>query len=198
MCVDEAELPDGRIHGLLEDELLDPVQACLAALAIELSTLLAKQPVDVGIAAVDIRSAADREDLEPRGRVAEGAADAVGEILQLLLLVGLEERGALEWAELHADPDRLQIAHERLAHRRGRGLAPEISGVEAVGIARLSQELLGTRRIERVPRRLPEKVEARGNDAPGDPREPEREGLVDGLAIHRVVRGQANPPVGPR
>src|SRR5262249_19199750 len=169
MRVDEAELPDGSVHGLLEHELLDAMQGRLAALAIELAGLLAEEPPEVGVAAVAVRSAAHREHLEPRRRVPEGAADAVGQILQLLFLIRLEEGGALEWTELHADADRLQIAHERLAHRRGRGLAPEISGVEAVGIAGLGQQALGERRIERVRRRLPEEVEARGNDAPGDP-----------------------------
>src|SRR5215470_11482407 len=168
---DEAEPRFGHTRTMRvdEDELLDAVQCRLAALAVEVAGLLAKEPIDVGIAAINVRSAADREHFQPRGRVAEGAADAVGEILQLLFLVGLEEGGALERTEPHADADRLQIAHERLAHRRSRGLAPEVSSVEAVGIPGLGQKLLGARRIERVRRRLPEEVEAGGNDAPGDP-----------------------------
>src|SRR5215467_8955236 len=155
MRVDEAELPDWSVEGLLEDELLDAVQCRLAALAVEVAGLLAKEPIDVGIAAINVGSAADREHFQPRGRVAEGAADAVGEILQLLFLVGLEEGGALERTEPHADADRLQIAHERLAHRRSLGLAPEVSSVEAVGIPGLGQKLLGARRIERVRRSQP-------------------------------------------
>src|SRR5204863_1063457 len=111
--VDEAELPDRRVHRLVVDELLDPVQRGFAAGAVERGGLLANEPVDVGVASIDVRSGADREHLEPRGRVAEGAADAVGQILQLLFLVGLEEGGTLDRPELHADADRLQLAYER-------------------------------------------------------------------------------------
>src|SRR5262245_26268633 len=98
MRVDEAELPDGTVHGLLEHELLDAVQGRLTALAIELAGLLVEEPVDVGVAPVDVRATAHGEHLEPRRRVPEGAADTVGQILQLLFLIGLEERRALEWA----------------------------------------------------------------------------------------------------
>src|SRR4029453_418757 len=48
---------DRREHRLVVDELLDAVQRCLAALAIELGALLAEEPVDVGIAAVHVGAA---------------------------------------------------------------------------------------------------------------------------------------------
>ena len=60
----------------LVDQLLDPLQRGLAALGVELGGLLLEQPVDVGVAAVDVGAAGGDEGLQPRGRVAEGAARA--------------------------------------------------------------------------------------------------------------------------
>src|SRR5947208_16817429 len=59
------ELPDRREHRLLVDELLDAMQRCLAALAIELGRLLPGQPGDVGVAAGTVRAARHDEALEP-------------------------------------------------------------------------------------------------------------------------------------
>src|SRR5438128_1831894 len=89
--VDEAELPDRRVDHLLVDELLDPMEDRLASLPVELAGLLAKEPVDVGIAAVDEGAAPDDESLETDRRIPEGAAAAVQQVLQLLLLVRLAE-----------------------------------------------------------------------------------------------------------
>src|SRR5262245_51026126 len=59
--VDEAQLPDRRVHDLVVHHLLDALQRRLAPLAVELAGLLTKEPVDVGIAAVDVRPARHHE-----------------------------------------------------------------------------------------------------------------------------------------
>ncbi len=65
-------------------ELLDPVQRRLAPLAVELGRLLRKSPSMSGIGAVDVGAAGDHEGLEPRGRVAEGAAAPEARFLNFL------------------------------------------------------------------------------------------------------------------
>src|SRR5438876_5335505 len=134
VSVDEAQLPDRRVHGLVVDELLDPVQHRLAPLAIQLGALLPEEPVDVGITSVDVGAAGGHEGLDAGRRIPEGSADAVDEVLQLLLLVALEEPRALEGPDLRADSRRLKIAGRRLAHCRGGGVAPEVAGVEALRV----------------------------------------------------------------
>src|SRR5215472_4156930 len=180
--MDEAELPDRRIHRLVVHELLDAMQRRLAPLAVELACLLAEEPVDVGIAAVHEGAAGDHEGLEADRRVAEGAADAVGEVLQLLLLVALEERRALERAEPGPDADRSEIVGYRLAHGGRRRFAPEVARVESVRVAGLGEQSLCQGGIVSVGRRLPEEVEALGDDAPRDSREAERDRVVHRLA----------------
>src|SRR5262249_55880236 len=95
--VDETELPDRRVDGLVVHELLDPVEHRLAPLAVELAGLLPEESVDVGVAAVDVGTAGGHERFGANGRIAEGAADAVAEILQLFFLVALEEPGPPKW-----------------------------------------------------------------------------------------------------
>src|SRR5262249_36102381 len=73
--VDEAELPDRRVHGPLVDDLLDPVEHRLAPAAIELAGLLSEESVDLGIAAVDVGPAGGDEGLETDRCVAKRAAD---------------------------------------------------------------------------------------------------------------------------
>src|SRR5919201_5458381 len=128
--VDEAELPHRRDHGFVVDELLDPMEHRLAPLPVDLGRLLSEESLDVGVAAVGVGAAGGDPRLEPGRRVPEGAGDRVDQVLQLLLLVRLEERRALERAELQSDSYALQIPDQRLAHRRRRGIAPQITGVE--------------------------------------------------------------------
>ena len=74
----------------------------LALGAVELGRLLAKEPVDVRVSAVGELPARDHVGLETRGGIAEGAADDLDEVLQLLVRDALVEGGALERAELGA------------------------------------------------------------------------------------------------
>jgi hypothetical protein len=65
------------------DELLDAVQRGLAPLRVEIARLLQEEPVDVGIASVDVGAARGDERFDSRGGVAEGAAAALDEALEL-------------------------------------------------------------------------------------------------------------------
>src|SRR5712692_9494135 len=71
--------PDRREHHLVVDELLDAVQGGLAAFDVEVARLLAEEAVDVAVASGRVGAAAGHEGLDPRGRVAEGAAAALHE-----------------------------------------------------------------------------------------------------------------------
>ena len=56
-AVEKRELPDRRVDRLVVYEPLDAMQRRLASLGIDVRCLLGEQPVDVRIAAVDIRAA---------------------------------------------------------------------------------------------------------------------------------------------
>src|SRR3989442_7231194 len=148
--VDEAELPDRRVDGFVVHELLDPVEHRLAPLTIELTGLLSEEPVDVGIATVDVGTAGGDERLEADRRIPAGAADAVDEILELLLLVRLEEARPLERPHSRSDSHRLEIAGRGLAHRGGGGVAPEVSRVEPFWVTPVAEAPVGPCRILRV------------------------------------------------
>src|SRR5207237_8870783 len=118
---------------------------------------------------------------EPGGGVAEDAAEAVDDVLQLLLLIRLEERRTLERSQPGADADRLQVVDERLRVPGGRGVAPEVAGVEAARIPGLGQEPAGRGRIVGIRGRRPEELEDDGADGTGDARASETLGTCIGL-----------------
>src|SRR5438034_3300839 len=169
----EGELPDGKDHGLLVDQLLDAMEERLALLRIELARLLLEEPVDVGISPVGVGAARDDERLHAGGGVAEDAAQPVDEVLELLVLIRLEEPRPLERAKPRLDADGLKIVEDRLGIYAGPGIAPEIPGVEALRVPGLREELPGLARVVGVERRLPVEVEAGRDDAPGYLGEPE-------------------------
>src|SRR5207248_11589242 len=143
VAVEKDELPDRQVHRLLVNELLDPMHDRLALPDVELGALLPEQDVDIGISAVGVDATGRHERLEPGVGVAEDAAEAVDDVLQLLLLIRLEERRTLERSQPGADADRLQVVDERLRVPGGRGVAPELAGVEAARIPGLGQEPAG-------------------------------------------------------
>src|SRR5256886_3849227 len=197
VAVDERELPDRDEHRLLVHDLLDLVQQRLALLAIQLGSLILEERIDLRIAAVDIGTAGDDEGLQARRRVAKRAARRVREVLVLLVAVAGPVRGALDRPQLGPDAELLQIVRDRLLHVRVRDVQVVFAGVEAVGVARLGQELLGLRGIERIGRRLPVEIEGARNDAVRQPGVAEGDGLVDRLAVDRQVGGQTHPTVVP-
>src|SRR5262245_8421676 len=157
--VQDGELPDRQVHHLLVHQLLDAVEDRLPLLGIQFPGLLPEEPVDVGITSVRVDAGPSGERLDPGGGVSVDPADGVDEILELLVLEGLEEPGALQGPELRPDPGGLQVVDGGLARTRGRDIAPEIAGVEALRIPGLGQELLGPGGIVGVDRRLPVEVE---------------------------------------
>src|SRR5262249_40613238 len=70
-AVDEGQLVHRRDHRLVGHELLEAMQQGLALGTVELAGLLAKEPVDVRVAAVRELTARDHVGLEARGGVAE-------------------------------------------------------------------------------------------------------------------------------
>src|SRR5438093_658839 len=135
-------VPDRPESHPLVDELLDLVQQDLALPAIGHERLLLVERVDVRVAAIRVGAGAGDVLRDPRRGVAIGRRRADAEPAQLL---GLQRRGiggALHRPHLQPDPDGPEIAHDRFAHREvGRQLM-QLSGVEAIGIARFGQELL--------------------------------------------------------
>src|SRR5215831_15674811 len=99
----DGRLPERRKHHLLMNQLLDAVQCHLAPFAVELGALLAKEPVDVGVASVNVHAARGHEGFDAGGGVAEHRAVGVHEVLEFLLGEGLHERGPLERPDLHAE-----------------------------------------------------------------------------------------------
>src|SRR5580765_4504038 len=104
--------PDGRHDRLVVDHLLDSVQGRLAPLRIELTRLLTEEPVDIGIASVDVGATGGHEGLDPGGRVAVPATAALDEALVLLVGPTLEEGRALERPELQADADGVEAVDD--------------------------------------------------------------------------------------
>src|SRR4030095_8107476 len=164
-------LPDRRDHDLLVDLLLDAMQESLALLAIQLARLLPEEPVDVRVAAIDVRAAANHQGFDPGGGVSEGAVAALNEASVFLLYPPLLECRSLDGAQLHANADRVEIVNHRLPHIGQRGIAEIVAGVEAVGISGFGETLTGLDSIGSVARWLPVELEARGHQAPGEPGE---------------------------
>src|SRR5207249_10285656 len=101
-------------------------------------------------------------------------------------------------AALGADADRLAIVHEALRQPEERWKWREVAGVEAVGIARLAEELLRLRRI--VGRRLvgAREFEDTWDEAARRARHSEGLRLIERVAVERVAGGKPHAPVVPR
>src|SRR5262249_19776946 len=178
--------PDRRDHDFIVDELLDALQSGLASLRIQFPGLLGEETVDVRIAAVDIGAATGDEGLDSRGGAAVRGARALDDALVLFFGPSLEEGCPLDRTQPHANPGGVEVVDHGLADERDRCVAEVVSGVEAVGIASLGEELLGARRIVRVAGWLPVELEAARNDAPGDLGKSERVRLIHRLPVDGV------------
>src|SRR5688572_6615381 len=135
--VEERELPDRRVNDLVVEQLLHAMENRLALLAVELVGLLPVEAVEVGVAPVRVRPARHHEGLHARRRIAERAAGALDQVLELLAAVAAEEGRPLQRSELDGDPDPLQVGHDRLREVRVSRVAEVLAGVEAAGIAGL-------------------------------------------------------------
>src|SRR5207245_6850083 len=170
----------------------------VALLYIETLSLLLEKVVNLRQRAVRIEAALGEERLEPRRRVAGRAGRADQEPLQLLLVPGGHERRALHCAYAGVDPDALEIAADGLGQRRVGRERREVTRVEAVGIARLGQELLGALGIERRRLDLQREVELRRDESSGGLAVPEHLRLVDPVAVDDEARRLADTLVVPR
>src|SRR3989475_8900056 len=131
-----------------------------------------------------------RSPLQPRGRVARRARDPEQDPVQRLLPPrGLEGR-ALHRLDPRPDPDGLEIAGQRLAHREVGREGVEVARVEAVRIAGLGEELLRPLRVVARWIEGQRELEAPRDDTAGRLREAEGLGRVHRLAVDRQARGQ--------
>src|SRR5437660_2153997 len=116
--VDEGQLPDRRVNRLVVEELLDLVQERRALLLIQLGGLLLEKLVDVGVVAIGISAALDDIGLQAGRGVAERAAAALNDVLELFVAIRLEEGRPLEWPQPGADSYFAQVVDHRLAEVR--------------------------------------------------------------------------------
>ena len=179
-------------------ELLDLVQHRLAFLPVRLARLLPEERLDILIGAARERTL-DRHELgHACGRVAVGRVDADADPFQLLLQPRRLERRALHRDDPGLDADGPEIGADRLPHRVVGRIRIQIAGVEAVGVARLGQQLLGLRRIVGIGLERERELELARHHAAGETGRAEVLGVVDRFAVDRVVGGQSHAPVVPR
>src|SRR5688572_530553 len=101
----------------LVDELLDLVEHRLALLPVGLPRLLLEQRLDVGVGAAREGAVALDDVGDPGRRVAEVRERAEADPVELLAGPRGLEGGPLHGPELHPDPDRAEVADDRLAGR---------------------------------------------------------------------------------
>src|SRR5205807_3829720 len=106
---DAGLLPQWRVHDLLVNELLDPVEDRLALAAVHFARELSHQPFDVGIGPVREGTGRRHVGVEPGRRVPEGGAAALDDGPEPFVLVLLDEGRALQWTDGRADARRAEV-----------------------------------------------------------------------------------------
>src|SRR5215470_10343117 len=197
-AADEAVLPNRREDNALNEDLLDLVQQLFALPAIELARLTLEEIVHFGQCPVRKHAALRRQAFDSGGRVASRTLRAQHNSLQLLFAPGREPRGPFHCPEPDPDADRAEVASYRFGEREVRRIRRDVSAVEAIRVASLGQELLGTLWIVRM--RIDRQCEfhVTRHDAPGEARESECLRLVDRLAVDGEACGQPDPLIVPR
>src|SRR4030095_8741272 len=137
------------------------------------------------------------ERVEPCGGIPVRCARDVHERTKLLLAKLAKVRSALQGAEPCPNPSRREIIGNCFGLVGKAGVGPELAAIEPLRVAGFREKLLGLSRIVRVKRRWPVELEVLWDEAAGHPREAERHRLVDGLAVNRMVDGEAHAAVGP-
>src|SRR5262249_52978207 len=107
----------------------------------------------------------------------------VHERTKLLLAELAEIRSALQGAESSPNPNRREIIGNRFGLLGEAGVGPELAAIEPLRVAGFREKVLRLLRIISVERRWPVELEVLWDDAASHPREAERHGLVDGLAV---------------
>src|SRR5215467_704456 len=114
-AVDKGELHQRRIDCPFGHQLLHLVQDRRTLLVVELSGLLLKERVDLGVAAIGVGPTLDDKRGEPRCGAAEGGAGGLDDpLLELLVRVPFEEGGPLERPQLGTDAHCQEVVEHRL------------------------------------------------------------------------------------
>ena len=196
-AIEEAELPDRGVHGLVVHELLDLLEDRLP-FRTDPARLLLDEPLDVRVGPVGVDAGGGHEGVDTRRRVAEGPAADLDDVRELLFPELAEEGDALEGAQLQLNAHGLQIVDGRLREIFVGDVTVELAGVEAVRVPGFGQELRRFLGVVGVQGGRPGELEVLRDDAPRDFREAQRFGLIDGLPVEGQVGGEAHALVGPR
>src|SRR3989454_5853545 len=194
----ESVFPDRGEHDAIVEDPLDLMEQRLALLAVELSRLLLEEVFDFGEDAVRVPAAPRRQQLDSSRRVAARARSAQHDTPELLLPPARKEGGALQRPHPRPDPDGAQVIRDGLRHGEVGRLGREVAAVEAVRVAGLDQELLGSFRVEGVRIDGDRELHRPRDDVAGDPGEAELLGFVDRLPIDGEARGESHALVAPR
>src|SRR5437763_3146355 len=198
-AVEKGELPDRREDRALVYELLHLVEERRALVAVQLGRLFLVQLVDVGVAAVNERSALYDISLEPGRGVAERRRAGLNHIAVGLLGIALDESCPFDRPQFHPDADGLQIVEHGLAEIGIGRVAKILAAVEAVRMAGLGKQLPRLGRILLRRRWLPEEIEIlRHQRIAGHQRVPEGQRLVGAVAVNGESGGTPHTLVMPR
>src|SRR5262249_44496650 len=140
---------------------------------------------------------ADEGLLHPCRRVAESATAALDQVPVLLFRPPLIERGSLDRSQFQANAHCTKRIDDGLTQVTGGGIAEVLAAVEPLGMTGVTQELSGLDRVIRIAGRLPVKLEARRDDAPGELAESQELGLIHPRSVEGVVRCEAHTAVVP-
>src|SRR5215469_5477254 len=198
-AIEKGELPYRRKDRPLVNQLLHLVQHRLPLPAVQFDRLLLVERIDVGVAAVNKRTAFDDVGLIAGRGIAKGARAGLDHVLEGLLGVSLDEGGSLDRPQLQADADGLKVVEHRFADICVGRVAKILAGVETLGEAGLGKDLFGLFWVVDWGGRLPEEFVIVGNDrVPGDERMAEGQRLVEAFAVDREAGGAPHSLVVPR
>ena len=155
--------------------------------AVALDCLLLEEFVNVRIAAVGIGALRIDEGLHAGRGIPRRSSASDKESWELSVLPGGIESSPFHGAHFHPNADGVQVVHHGLPnHIEGRN-GRQLTGVEAVRIAGLSQQLPGLFGVVRQRFGLQGKVHDTRNDHRGRRAEAQAGGLVDRLPVEGVV-----------
>jgi len=122
---------------------------------IELDSLLLIELVEIGVVAVNKNAALGDVSLEAGCGVAKGTGTRLNDVPERLFGISLDEGRPLDRPKLRPDADRLEIVENRLSDVGVGRVAKVVAGVEAFGVPRLGEQLLGLFGVVDRSRRLP-------------------------------------------
>ena len=114
---------------------------------VELDSLLLVELVEIGVVAVNKDAAFDDMRFKAGRGIAERPGTGLDDVLERLFGISLDKGRPLDRPKFRPNADRLEIIENRLADVRVRRVAIIIAGIEALGVARLGEQLLGLVRV---------------------------------------------------